>query len=167
MRDTRWNSHAQHVERGHCSANFIYPMERTWRVRHVHNFTYLNLFVIIRFPPPLIFGWLRNKSNALLTVISALYAKLLVVMGLAFPMTEVISNHVPSFSYLVYSSPYIFFLLLSCEYLPKCRDFICTFILVPSPTSYLFSSPCWKIGQPRETVTLVRFRQFTCPFSLW
>ncbi|EFX69506.1 hypothetical protein DAPPUDRAFT_62148, partial [Daphnia pulex] len=34
------------------------------------------------------------------TVISALYAKLLVVMGLAFPMTEVISNHVPSFSYL-------------------------------------------------------------------
>lgn len=40
-------------------------------------------------------------SNALLAVISALYAKLLVVMGLAFPMTEVISDHVASSSYLV------------------------------------------------------------------
>lgn len=36
-----------------------------------------------------------------MAVISAFYAKILVVMGLAFPMTEVISNHVPSFSYLV------------------------------------------------------------------
>ncbi|XP_046458899.1 proton channel OtopLc-like isoform X2 [Daphnia pulex] len=42
----------------------------------------------------------KREDNALLTVISALYANLLVVMGLAFPMTEVISNHVPSFSYL-------------------------------------------------------------------
>lgn len=36
-----------------------------------------------------------------MAVISALYAKFLIVMGLAFPMTEVISNHVTSSSYLV------------------------------------------------------------------
>ena len=40
-----------------------------------------------------------------MAVISAFYAKILVVMGLAFPMTEVISNHVPSFSYLVNHLP--------------------------------------------------------------
>ncbi|XP_032780381.2 proton channel OtopLc isoform X1 [Daphnia magna] len=51
-------------------------------------------------PQTLSIRWKERGDNALLTVISALYAKLLVVMGLAFPMTEVISNHVPSFSYL-------------------------------------------------------------------
>lgn len=30
-----------------------------------------------------------------------MYAKFLIVLGLAFPMTEVISNHVTSSSYLV------------------------------------------------------------------
>ncbi len=34
-------------------------------------------------------------------MISALYAKILIVMGLAFPMTEVISTNVTSSSYLV------------------------------------------------------------------
>jgi hypothetical protein len=42
-----------------------------------------------------------SHSDSFLAVISALYAKFLIVMGLAFPMTEVISNHVTSSSYLV------------------------------------------------------------------
>lgn len=42
-------------------------------------------------------------SNSTIATISVLYAKFLVVMGLAFPMTEVISTHVTSASYLVSS----------------------------------------------------------------
>ncbi|KAI9556194.1 hypothetical protein GHT06_018768 [Daphnia sinensis] len=57
-------------------------------------------FNVATVPHDLSVRWKERGDNALLTVISALYAKLLVVMGLAFPMTEVISNHVPSFSYL-------------------------------------------------------------------
>ena len=89
-------------------------------------------------------------------MISALYAKLLVVMGLAFPMTEVISNHVPSFSYLVCSTwrHHRFCHLFNCFFL-LCRVFICTCTLVPSPTFSSFSSLCWKIERPRAIVTSV------------
>ena len=47
------------------------------------------------------FSQTLSHSDSFLAVISALYAKFLIVMGLAFPMTEVISNHVTSSSYLV------------------------------------------------------------------
>lgn len=35
------------------------------------------------------------RSDALATTFSALYGKLLVVMGIAFPMAEVISTYIP------------------------------------------------------------------------
>lgn len=44
--------------------------------------------------------WKKRGDDAVLAVISAMYAKFLIVLGLAFPMTEVISNHVTSSSYL-------------------------------------------------------------------
>lgn len=37
----------------------------------------------------------REFSDALATTLSALYGKLLVVMGIAFPMAEVISTYIP------------------------------------------------------------------------
>lgn len=40
-------------------------------------------------------------SQALATTLSALYGKLLVVMGIAFPMSEVISTHIPHSFYEV------------------------------------------------------------------
>ncbi|CAH1390020.1 unnamed protein product [Nezara viridula] len=39
--------------------------------------------------------WRKMGAQALATTLSALYGKLLVVMGIAFPMAEVISTHVP------------------------------------------------------------------------
>lgn len=39
--------------------------------------------------------------QALATTLSALYGKLLVVMGIAFPMSEVISTHIPHSFYEV------------------------------------------------------------------
>ncbi|XP_050528514.1 proton channel OtopLc-like isoform X2 [Daktulosphaira vitifoliae] len=39
--------------------------------------------------------WRKMGSQALATTLSALYGKLLVVMGIAFPMSEVISTHIP------------------------------------------------------------------------
>ncbi|XP_050426440.1 proton channel OtopLc-like [Adelges cooleyi] len=39
--------------------------------------------------------WREMGSQALATTLSALYGKLLVVMGIAFPMSEVISTHIP------------------------------------------------------------------------
>ncbi|GLH14561.1 Proton channel OtopLc [Gryllus bimaculatus] len=39
--------------------------------------------------------WSRLGTDALTTTLSALYGKLLVVMGIAFPMAEVISTHIP------------------------------------------------------------------------
>lgn len=41
------------------------------------------------------------RSEALSKALSALYAKLLVVLGLAFPVTEVIGNGVPVAYYQV------------------------------------------------------------------
>ncbi|XP_075156741.1 proton channel otopetrin-like c [Haematobia irritans] len=43
-----------------------------------------------------------KKSDALATLFSALYGKLLVVMGIAFPMAEVISTYIPPSFYEVY-----------------------------------------------------------------
>lgn len=39
------------------------------------------------------------SSDALTTILSALYAKLLVVFGMAFPITEIISTDVHQFFY--------------------------------------------------------------------
>uniref|UniRef100_T1IC16 Uncharacterized protein n=1 Tax=Rhodnius prolixus TaxID=13249 RepID=T1IC16_RHOPR len=39
--------------------------------------------------------WRKMGAQALATTLSALYGKLLVVMGIAFPMAEVISTHIP------------------------------------------------------------------------
>lgn len=39
--------------------------------------------------------WRKMGAQALATTLSALYGKLLVVMGIAFPMSEVISTHIP------------------------------------------------------------------------
>ncbi|XP_073833057.1 proton channel otopetrin-like c [Musca autumnalis] len=43
-----------------------------------------------------------KKSDALATLFSALYGKILVVMGIAFPMAEVISTYIPPSFYEVY-----------------------------------------------------------------
>ncbi|XP_075212562.1 proton channel OtopLc-like [Lycorma delicatula] len=40
-------------------------------------------------------NWRKMGAQALATTLSALYGKLLVVMGIAFPMAEVISTHIP------------------------------------------------------------------------
>jgi len=44
--------------------------------------------------------WCRFR-DALTTTLSALYGKLLVVMGIAFPMAEVISTYIPPSFYEV------------------------------------------------------------------
>ena len=41
------------------------------------------------------------QSDSLVVIISALYCKLLVVIGLAFPLSEVISSNIPPFYYEV------------------------------------------------------------------
>lgn len=43
----------------------------------------------------------RYRGDALATTFSALYGKLLVVMGIAFPMAEVISTYIPPSFYEV------------------------------------------------------------------
>ncbi len=94
-------------------------------------------------------------------------------MGLAFPMTEVISNHVPSFSYLVcntlsvdlHADPsdvfhrhfFNYTFMCSSSAVSPNRVFICTCTLARSPTSSLFSSICWKIERPRVIVTSVSY----------
>lgn len=45
--------------------------------------------------------WRKMGAQALATTLSALYGKLLVVMGIAFPMAEVISTHIPPSFYEV------------------------------------------------------------------
>lgn len=42
-----------------------------------------------------------DRGDALATTLSALYGKLLVVMGVAFPMAEVISTYIPPSFYEV------------------------------------------------------------------
>lgn len=44
---------------------------------------------------------LVHRGDALATTLSALYGKLLVVMGIAFPMAEVISTYIPPSFYEV------------------------------------------------------------------
>lgn len=48
------------------------------------------------------FSVLLVNRDALATTLSALYGKLLVVMGTAFPMAEVISTYIPPSFYEVY-----------------------------------------------------------------
>jgi len=50
---------------------------------------------------------LYYSGDALATLFSALYGKLLVVMGIAFPMAEVISTYIPPSFYEV-SSIYLY-----------------------------------------------------------
>lgn len=45
--------------------------------------------------------FIQTYRQALATTLSALYGKLLVVMGIAFPMSEVISTHIPHSFYEV------------------------------------------------------------------
>lgn len=47
-------------------------------------------------------NWNVLSSDALATTLSALYGKLLVVMGTAFPMAEVISTYIPPSFYDAY-----------------------------------------------------------------
>jgi len=68
----------------------------------------------------------QTYRQALATTLSALYGKLLVVMGIAFPMSEVISTHIPhSFyevtlrltylllSFILYYSTYFYYFIFS------------------------------------------------------
>lgn len=55
------------------------------------------------------------SGDALATLFSALYGKLLVVMGVAFPMAEVISTYIPPSFYEVskpHKSPWLILLML-------------------------------------------------------
>ena len=52
-------------------------------------------------------------SESLMLVLSALYCKLLVVIGLAFPLSEVISPDIPPFYYNVSQ----FTVVAKCSYL--------------------------------------------------
>ena len=63
-------------------------------------------------------------SDALVTTLSALYGKLLVVMGIAFPMAEVISTYIPpSFYEAFYLYLYIgSMLFLMYMYIMMCKD---------------------------------------------
>ncbi|XP_049810138.1 proton channel OtopLc-like [Schistocerca nitens] len=61
----------------------------------------------------------RLRVDALTTILSGLYAKLLVVLGVAFPMAETISAHVPASFYegfyvFLYAGSMLFLLLLYC-----------------------------------------------------
>lgn len=51
--------------------------------------------------------WYVVRSEALSKALSALYAKLLVVLGLAFPVTEVIATGVPESYYQVIYCLYV------------------------------------------------------------
>lgn len=53
-------------------------------------------------------GFFPPHRQALSTTLSALYGKILVVMGIAFPMSEVISTHIPHSFYEVMIWNYIF-----------------------------------------------------------
>ncbi|KAL1116295.1 hypothetical protein AAG570_005790 [Ranatra chinensis] len=73
--------------------------------------------------------WRKMGAQALATTLSALYGKLLVVMGVAFPMAEVISTHIPPsfyegfYLYLYFGSMaflfYMYAMLLRDDQTPK------------------------------------------------
>lgn len=56
-------------------------------------------YIWTKFPP---LNVTFNSRDALATTLSALYGKLLVVMGTAFPMAEVISTYIPPSFYEIY-----------------------------------------------------------------
>ncbi|XP_055371552.1 proton channel OtopLc isoform X5 [Condylostylus longicornis] len=58
-------------------------------------------FIAVPMPPPTPLS-IDDRGDALATTFSALYGKLLVVMGIAFPMAEVISTYIPPSFYEVY-----------------------------------------------------------------
>lgn len=66
-----------------------------------------SLFVIVYFVF-IIFS--RDKSDALSSALSALYAKILVILGIALPVTEVLTSRIPS---VVYQSFYVFLYTIS------------------------------------------------------
>lgn len=64
------------------------------------------------------------SGDALATLFSALYGKLLVVMGIAFPMAEVISTYIPPSFYEVNNShSFAPVLALSLCFIPPIRPF--------------------------------------------
>ncbi|CAB3372568.1 Hypothetical predicted protein [Cloeon dipterum] len=68
----------------------------------------------------------KDSGDGLFTTISALYGKLLVVMGIAFPMAEVISTHVPvsyyeGFYLYLYFVSLIFLFSMYCISFPTVR----------------------------------------------
>lgn len=71
----------------------------------VFEFKNLTLFNMVEFYFYLLFF---VSGDALATTFSALYGKLLVVMGIAFPMAEVISTYIPPSFYEVSTHPYIY-----------------------------------------------------------
>ena len=68
-----------------------------------------NLKALFFFNFPLFFN-----SDALQAVVTALYSKILVILGLAFPMAEVISDNVPKGYYQLF---YVYLFLGSLLYL--------------------------------------------------
>lgn len=54
--------------------------------------------------------WLVSCSDALSSALSALYAKIIVIMGIAMPVTEVLTLRIPSF---VYQSFYVYLYTVS------------------------------------------------------
>jgi len=57
--------------------------------------------------------FIQSYRQALATTLSALYGKLLVVMGIAFPMSEVISTHIPHSFYEVTFTIGLSFIIIS------------------------------------------------------
>lgn len=53
------------------------------------------------------------SSDALSTALSALYAKMLVIMGIALPITEILSNRIPA---EVYQGFYVYLYALSISF---------------------------------------------------
>lgn len=62
------------------------------------------------------------RGDALATTLSALYGKLLVVMGIAFPMAEVISTYIPPSFYEVR------LLYFSLNFYIFCNFCVCGFV---------------------------------------
>lgn len=77
----------------------------------------------------LIFESAAIPSDALSTALSALYCKVLVIMGIALPVTEILSNQIPK---MIYQGFY-FFLYLGSIF------FVCFVYAVQMRTRAVFS----------------------------
>lgn len=64
-----------------------------------------NVFSSFLFLSVLSFRFIYNFSDALSSGLSALYAKIIVILGVALPVTEVLTSRIPS---IVYQSFYVY-----------------------------------------------------------